>query len=100
MLESYVVFVNRVGTEGELTFWGGSHIVDPYGEVVFEAPLDEPVVATVELDLEHVRRRRHQLPLVKEARLGLLAREIDASATRAATSESRPRRPLEDRWFA
>jgi predicted amidohydrolase len=80
MLESYVVFVNRVGREGELTFWGGSQVVDPYGAIVHEAPLDEEAVTTVELDLDAVRRRRHEMPLVKEARLALLAREIERLA--------------------
>jgi predicted amidohydrolase len=77
MFESYVIFVNRVGTEGELTFWGGSQVVDPYGTVVYEAPFDVPALATVEIDLELVRRRRREMPLVKEARLALIAREIE-----------------------
>ena len=81
MLESYVVFVNRVGTEGELEFWGGSHVVDPWGEIVAEAPLDEPALITVELDLEQVRRRRREMPLVKEARLALINREIERLAS-------------------
>src|SRR5215204_7604268 len=38
MLESYVVFVNRVGEEGDLTFLGYSHVVDPWGRVVAEGP--------------------------------------------------------------
>lgn len=77
MLESYVIFVNRVGTEGELDFWGGSHVIDPWGECVLEAPLDEPAVLTVDIDIDNVRRRRREIPLVKEARLALLAREIE-----------------------
>lgn len=80
MLESYVIFVNRVGTEEGLGFWGGSQVVDPWGNIVCEAPLDEPAVITVELDLLNVRRRRREIPLVKEARLALLAREIDRLA--------------------
>jgi N-carbamoylputrescine amidase len=76
MLECYVVFVNRVGVEGELPFWGGSHVYDPWGDVVAEAPLDEPALVTVELDLGNVRRRRREMPLVKEARLALLNREL------------------------
>lgn len=77
MLECYVVFVNRVGVEGQLDFWGGSHVFDPYGECVAEAPAGEPALVTVELDLAAVRRRRREMPLVKEARLGLLSRELD-----------------------
>ncbi|MGH2763011.1 MAG: nitrilase-related carbon-nitrogen hydrolase [Thermoleophilaceae bacterium] len=76
LLECYVVFVNRVGEEGPLSFWGGSHVYDPWGELVAEAPLDEPAHVTVELDLANVRRRRREMPLVKEARLALLNREL------------------------
>ena len=80
MLETYVVFVNRVGDEGDLSFWGGSHIYDPWGELVAEAPTGEPAFVTAELDLANVRRRRREMPLVKEARLALLSRELDRLA--------------------
>jgi predicted amidohydrolase len=80
MLETYVVFVNRVGAEGELSFWGGSHVYDPWGELVAEAPTGEPAFVTAELDLANVRRRRREMPLVKEARLALLSRELDRLA--------------------
>jgi N-carbamoylputrescine amidase len=80
MLETYVVFVNRVGAEGDLSFWGGSHVYDPWGELVAEAPVGEPAFVTVDLDLAGVRRRRREMPLVKEARLALLSRELDRLA--------------------
>ena len=76
MFQVYVVFVNRVGTEGELHFWGGSHVIDPWGNVVAEASQGGEQLLTVDIDLAEVRRRRRQVPLVKEARLGLLQREI------------------------
>lgn len=76
MFQLYVVFVNRVGVEGELRFWGGSHIIDPWGDVVAEAPLVSEHVSTAVVDLAEVRRRRREIPLVKEARLGLIQREV------------------------
>jgi predicted amidohydrolase len=80
MLECYVVFVNRVGDEPGLRFWGGSHIYDPWGELVVEAPLHEPALVSADIDLGAVRRRRREMPLVKEARLALLSRELDRLA--------------------
>ncbi len=77
MFQLFVVFVNRVGTEDSLTFWGGSHVVDPWGEVVAEAPEDVEHLLTVDIDLKDVRRRRRDIPLVKEARLGLISREVN-----------------------
>lgn len=76
MFQLFVVFVNRVGTEGDLRFWGGSHVVDPWGELVAEAPEGEEHLLTVDIDLAAVRRRRRAIPLVKEARLGLIHREV------------------------
>jgi predicted amidohydrolase len=77
MFQLYVVFVNRVGIEGSLHFWGGSHIIDPWGEVIAEADENKEHLLTVEIDLSLVRRRRRDIPLVREGRLGLLRREID-----------------------
>jgi predicted amidohydrolase len=81
MFQSFVVFVNRVGHEAEhLRFWGGSHIVDPWGRVICELPDEEQAIVTYEIDLAMVRKRRREVPLVREARLGLLAREANRLA--------------------
>ncbi len=76
MFQVYVVFANRVGQEGELRFWGGSHVVDPWGAVMSEAPQHEEAVLTVDVDLASVRRRRREVPLVREARLAMVLREV------------------------
>ncbi|MEJ7831562.1 MAG: nitrilase-related carbon-nitrogen hydrolase, partial [Nocardioides sp.] len=75
MFQVFVVFVNRVGEEGRFRFWGGSHVVDPWGQQVADAVQHEEQVLTVTIDLADVRRRRREVPLVKEARLGLVQRE-------------------------
>jgi predicted amidohydrolase len=80
MLECYVVFVNRVGQQDNLVFWGYSHVVDPWGTVVADGPLHEEALITVDIDLGNVRRRRREVPLVKEARLALLGRELNRLA--------------------
>jgi len=77
MFQVFVVFVNRVGSEGDLHFWGGSHVVDPWGEVVGQAKQEVEEVLTIDIDLAQVSRRRRAIPLVKEARLGLIRREVD-----------------------
>jgi predicted amidohydrolase len=76
MFECYVVFVNRVGTEAPLRFWGGSHVTDPWGTRIAEAGEDSEDTLVVDLDLNAVRRRRREVPLVKEARLAVLEKEI------------------------
>ncbi len=80
MLESYVIFVNRVGEEDNLVFLGYSHVVDPWGRVVTEGPGCKEALITADIDLDNVRRRRREVPLVKEARLALLSRELNRLA--------------------
>jgi predicted amidohydrolase len=75
-LQSWVVFVNRVGDEAGLRFWGGSRVLDPWGVTAVEAPHGQPALVFADLDIGAVRRARHQVPLVKEPRLDLLAREF------------------------
>jgi predicted amidohydrolase len=77
MNEFWVVFVNRVGVQDDLEFWGGSCVIDPTGTVVAEAPKKKEALLVVDIDVSSARRRRRQLPLLKDARLGLLARELD-----------------------
>ena len=77
MLQSYVIFANRVGEQEELVFSGYSHVVDPWGHVVVEGPGHEEALITADIDLGDVRRRRREVPLVKEARLALLSKELN-----------------------
>lgn len=73
VLQVWVVFVNRIGTDAGFTFWGGSHVVDFDGRVVAEAPEDVEAVVIADLDREALRRRRQELPLLDDPRLELLA---------------------------
>jgi predicted amidohydrolase len=76
MQQCWVVFCNRVGTEAGARFWGGSRVLNPDGDVVAEAPLWEPDLLVVDIDVPAARRRRREVPLVAEARLGLVEREL------------------------
>lgn len=76
MQQCWVVFCNRVGEEAGARFWGGSRIIDPWGEVVAQAPLYEPALLVADVDVSAARRRRREVPLVAEARLGLIEREL------------------------
>lgn len=83
MLGCYVVFVNRVGTDAGLTFWGGSHVVDPRGAVVAQAPRLEEALVLAEIDLGRVAERRRELPLTG-LRPELLRNELDRLGTAGA----------------
>ena len=73
---SFVVFVNRVGVDESITFWGGSEVIDPAGRPVFSAPLFEEGLFTVDIALEDLRRERLSLPLLRDERIELEAREL------------------------
>ncbi|MDY6820123.1 MAG: nitrilase-related carbon-nitrogen hydrolase [Deferribacterota bacterium] len=59
---SYVTFVNRVGVEEGITFWGGSMIFDPFGTLLHELPLFENAYKECELDLSAIKRARISSP--------------------------------------
>jgi hypothetical protein len=73
---SFVVFVNRVGVDESVTFWGGSEVIAPSGEALFSAPFFDEGLFLVDVNLEDVRRERIALPLLRDERLELQAREL------------------------
>ena len=73
---SFVVFVNRVGVDESVTFWGGSEVIGPSGEPIFSAPFFDDGLYLVDINLEDVRRERIALPLLRDERLELQAREL------------------------
>ena len=70
-----ILMANRVGEEAGARFWGGSCIVDPYGEVLADAG-DEEGIAFARLDFDDVRRARFRLPTVRDSNASLVHREL------------------------
>lgn len=68
----YTVAVNRVGTEGELDFWGHSFVFGPAGETVYEAG-EDPEVHVVEVDLERIEQQRRGWPFLRDRRIDAYA---------------------------
>jgi predicted amidohydrolase len=74
---SFVIFVNRVGVDESITFWGGSEVVAPDGTTVFSAPLHEEGLFLVDLDMAAVRRERISLPLLRDERPEVVLRQLE-----------------------
>jgi len=85
---SYVVFVNRVGVDESITFWGGSEVVAPDGSTVFQAPLHEEGLFTVSLDRAALRRERIALPLLRDERPEVVLRQLERIVRRRAGDEA------------
>jgi predicted amidohydrolase len=75
-LTLYVVFVNRVGHEDGVAFWGGSEIVAPNGDVVARAKEFEEELVLGEIDPDLVARERDRNPLIRDERADLVVAQL------------------------
>jgi predicted amidohydrolase len=74
---SYVIFVNRVGVDESVTFWGGSSVIGPDGAIAFEAPQHEEGLFFVTLDPQALRRERIALPILRDERPEVVLRQLE-----------------------
>lgn len=74
---SYVIFVNRVGVDESITFWGGSEVVSPSGQGVFAAPTHDEGLFLTQIDPVEVRRERIATPLLRDERPEVVMRQLD-----------------------
>lgn len=58
LLSLYFVFTNRVGYEDGVNFWGGSEIIDPFGNIVAAGKIFEEELIYADIDMNEVRRAR------------------------------------------
>ncbi len=59
LLSAYLIFSNRVGYEDGVNFWGGSEIIDPFGNVDAVAKFFDEDLITSDINMNSVRRARH-----------------------------------------
>lgn len=79
-LTVYVVYVNRVGHEDGISFWGGSEVVAPDGSVLAQAAEFKEELLVTEIDPALVARERARNPLLRDERIELVLRELAARA--------------------
>ena len=65
----YVVSVNRVGTEANQKFWGGSFIANPHGRLLYKASHDQEEVHVQEIDLDKTEYYRTTWPYLRDRRI-------------------------------
>ena len=77
----FVAAANRVGTEDNLEFWGGSFAVDPTGVILAQASQQNEQTILVECNLAQVDATRTHWPFLRDRRIdaygGLLKRYLD-----------------------
>ena len=64
----FVAAINRVGKEGDTTFWGSSFVCDTFGETIIKAGEKEEVVIA-ECDLDEIERQRKEWPFFRDRRI-------------------------------
>ncbi|MDA1269512.1 MAG: carbon-nitrogen hydrolase [Bacteroidetes bacterium] len=64
-----VVSVNRTGVEGEMQFWGGSFVANPFGRVTYQAPYLEEEIHVETLDFNGSDRYRTHWPFLRDRRI-------------------------------
>jgi len=82
----FMIYGNRCGFEDGVGFWGGSEIVDPFGQRLAKAGYYEEQFLLAEVPLESVRRKRTMSPLLRDEDLDLTINELMRIRERPATS--------------
>jgi predicted amidohydrolase len=67
----YLAYVNRIGIEEGLQFWGGSRVIAPNGSVLAQCKYDVEEFQTCKVDLDEVSRARAFIPTIKDLEPGL-----------------------------
>lgn len=77
LLSMYIVFCNRVGFEDGVNFWGGSEVIDPFGNVNKAAKFfDEDLILT-DINMNTVRRARHLARHFLDEDVNFLRHEVE-----------------------
>lgn len=65
---TFLAYVNLVGVEDGLQFWGGSRLIGPNGKVLIQAKYDEDDLVTAEVDYSDIRPMEAFVPTLKDLR--------------------------------
>jgi len=65
---TYLAFVNLVGIEDGLQFWGGSRLIAPNGSIIAQAKYDEEDQAIGRLDYADMKRTETFVPTLRDLR--------------------------------
>lgn len=69
----FVCAVNRIGTEGDLQFWGNSFLSNTMGEIVAHTGHEQEETLVVEIDLAEIDDTRTHWPFFRDRRIDFYA---------------------------
>ena len=65
----FVAAANRVGTEGDLEFWGNSFICNPFGQIINDAAHQDEAIVLAECDRSSIGFYRSHWPFLRDRRI-------------------------------
>ena len=65
----FVATTNRVGQEGQLSFYGSSFVCDPQGQMLAQAPTDAEDLLLVDCPLERIETQRREWSFLRDRRV-------------------------------
>jgi len=65
---AFLAYVNLVGVEDGLQFWGGSRLIGPNGKILVQAKYDEEDLVTCEVDYADIKPIEAFVPTLKDLR--------------------------------
>jgi len=72
----FMIYGNRIGFEDGVGFWGGSEILDPFGQTMAKAKYYDEDFIIGEVALESVRRKRSMAPLLRDEDIDFTINEL------------------------
>lgn len=96
-LSSWIVYTNLVGAQDEVVFDGGSLVVNPYGEIILQAPLFEEGVFFIDIDPYEATRanlregkRKHYSDTIYD--------EVESEKINHDFSKDNKIKPIKSKW--
>ena len=65
---AYLAYVNMVGVEDGLQFWGGSRLIGPTGDIIAKARYDEEDIVLCKVDFRDMRPAEAFIPTLRDLR--------------------------------
>lgn len=85
-----LAMANFAGQQNGMTFWGGSRVLDPYGQPLAEAGDGEELLFA-DLDYQAVLAARYHLPTLRDSNFDLVHREFDRLGAQLGAPSQRHR---------
>jgi len=75
----FFIYVNLVGTQENLIFWGGSCIYDPLANLLVKSPYYKESIKTVDIDLKTLDFARANRPIIRDIKSDIYQDLYEAS---------------------